>query len=101
MLQVLICSLLAFTSPSPVDPPQENCKGEIKDGKRTGSWKCFYDDGKLQTEGGYVNGLKDGPWKLYHANGKVAGEGVYEKDHEKGKWKFYDEDGQVMLEQEY
>jgi antitoxin component YwqK of YwqJK toxin-antitoxin module len=96
MLYLLLFSVLEFLSPS-----QEKCVGEQKDGKKNGPWKCYYEDGKLQTEGAYLNDLKQGAWKLYHSNGKLAGEGSYEMDHEKGKWKFYDEAGQLLMEQDY
>jgi len=96
MLYLLLFSLLTFQSPG-----QDKCLGEVKDGKKNGLWKCYYADGKLQTEGGYLNDLKQGVWKLYHANGTLAGEGTFEKDHEKGKWKFYDEEGQLLMEQDY
>ncbi|MBC7922913.1 MAG: hypothetical protein H7Z75_17690 [Ferruginibacter sp.] len=84
-----------------ISPAQESCQGETKGGKKTGLWKCYYEDGKPQTEGSYADDLKEGSWKLYHTNGKLAGEGAYEKDHEKGKWKFYDEAGKLLMEQEY
>jgi antitoxin component YwqK of YwqJK toxin-antitoxin module len=91
IISVLICS----------SPINENCKGEMKNGKRNGSWTCYYDDGKIQTEGIYTEDLKQGLWKMYHTNGKLAGEGAFEKDHEKGKWKFYDEEGKLLMEQDY
>lgn len=96
MLYFILLLSLTVTSPT-----QDNCKGEMKEGKRIDSWKCYYENGKLQTEGNYTADLKEGYWKLYHTNGKLAGEGNYEKDHEKGKWKFYDEEDKLMMEQDY
>jgi antitoxin component YwqK of YwqJK toxin-antitoxin module len=78
----------------------ENCKGDLKDGKKQGLWKCYYDDGKLQQEGNYENDKKEGVWKLYHSNGKLAAEGTYKADQEKGKWRFYDDNGTLLFEED-
>lgn len=94
--------LFLFLFLSVLSPTQDNhCKGETKDGKREGVWKCYYDDGKIQAEGPYVADTKQGEWKLYHSNGKLAAVGAYEKGHEKGKWIFYDDNGAVLMENVY
>lgn len=71
----------------------ENCKGELKDGKKTGVWHCYYEDGKVMQEGPYLDNLKNGLWKFFHVNGAVALEGSYVNDVEKGQWKVFDEAG--------
>lgn len=96
MIKLLFIASLWLTAPTQDD----HCKGEKKDGKREGVWKCYYDDGKLQSEGGYVADQKEGIWKIYHSNGQLAGVGPYVKGAEKGKWTFYDEAGKVLMEVE-
>ena len=100
LFSLLLAGLFALIAPArPL--PGDDCRGQTQDGKKTGVWKCFYADGKVQTEGPYANDHKQGAWKLYHTNGQLAGEGNYAQDQEKGKWKFYDEEGHLLLEQDY
>ncbi|HYG41043.1 MAG TPA: hypothetical protein VD908_20600 [Cytophagales bacterium] len=79
----------------------ENCKGEVKDGKKTGIWLCYYDDGKVMQEGLYSDDMKNGSWRFFHSNGKVALEGNYVNDVEKGQWKVFDEEGKQVDVIEY
>lgn len=80
---------------------EENCKGEIVQGKKNGNWKCYYNDGKIQMEGDYMLDQKQGVWKIYHTNGQLAALGKYQNSIEKGKWIFYDEEGKVIHENDY
>ena len=43
----------------------KNCKINQLDanGNRTGLWRGYWDNGKLDYEGNYINGLKHGIWK--------------------------------------
>lgn len=38
----------------------------------TGNWKTFYDDGKVNEEGQYLNFARNGVWKFYNEQGKLA-----------------------------
>jgi antitoxin component YwqK of YwqJK toxin-antitoxin module len=97
MIKLFLIASLFFLAPTQDD----HCKGEMKDGKRNGVWKCLYDDGKVQMEGSYAADLKEGAWKIYHTNGQLAAVGSYVKGQEKGKWTFYDETGKVLMENDY
>ena len=91
---------------------------EFKNGTGTGTE--FYDNGKLEFEGEYLNGKMHGKGKEYYNNGDLRFEGeylygrrwegkcfnnlnniVYELKEGKGLVKFYDYDGKLIFEGEY
>lgn len=41
------------------------------DGQKIWVWTTFYPNGKLESEGGYVQDLKSGRWKYYQVTGKL------------------------------
>jgi antitoxin component YwqK of YwqJK toxin-antitoxin module len=43
----------------------------LKDGKRHGEWKSYYENSKLREEGNYENGLEKGIFKYYDENEKI------------------------------
>lgn len=58
--------------------------------------KCeFYCDGTLKSKGEYLLGtsIRTGKWKNYFPNGRVESEGEYENDSKIGEWIFYHETG--------
>lgn len=93
-----------------------------KKGVRTGTWKTFYESGKLAHEIGYSNGKKEGLVKqfnddgklifeiiykggveegmstLYYRDGKVRERGLYHKGEREGKWHIMDEQGALKEE---
>ena len=42
-----------------------------KEGKQEGYWEYYYDNGKLESKGKYINGKKEGYWEWYHSNGEL------------------------------
>ncbi len=61
--------------------------------------KDYWDNGKLASEGVYINGKANGLMKWYHNNGFIAGEGPMENGKRNGWWKVYDiEDGKLGAE---
>ena len=42
-----------------------------KNGKETGVWKFYHDNGKLRDIGKFKNGREIGVWKVYDRNGKL------------------------------
>ncbi|BDD08904.1 hypothetical protein FUAX_13360 [Fulvitalea axinellae] len=79
----------------------DECKGKTVEGKKEGTWVCFYENGKKREEGAYKTDVKVGAWKYFHENGTVAMEGNYIKGVEKGKWKMFDEAGKLLEEIDY
>ena len=97
--------------------------GEIINGKKVGSWKTYWSNGRLKNEIIYYDGKQHGKSTWYFENGKISGESnhingkfdgksvqyymngqvtylVYYKDGLKqdGKWFSYYEDGQIEWE---
>ena len=46
-------------------------------GERNGKGKEYYDNGKLEFEGEYLNGERNGKGKEYYYDGKIKFEGEY------------------------
>ncbi len=76
-------------------------EGEFKNELRTGHWVSYYDDGKLWSEGGFVNGESHGKRTVYHPNGKKYYEGSFDMGKRSGVWVFYDENGIKVKEVNY
>ena len=60
---------------------------------RHGLFVRYHLDGRMASEGTYVNGAEDGEWRDYHANGQLAATGVYVNGKEEGVWRSWDEEG--------
>ena len=100
--------------------------GTYKDGKREGSWECYYPDGQLETkmtfqddravgecEYYYPDGqlkskgncqhYKEGAWVYYHPNGQLALKAFYDKQSHlrEGAWERYYPSGQLQERENY
>ena len=67
----------------------KNCKINQLDanGNRTGLWRGYWDNGKLDYEGNYIAGKATGLWRGYYDNGKLMYEGNYINGLKHGIWK--------------
>lgn len=64
-----------------------------KDGRLDGTFKEYFHDGVLKTEGMYVNGQPEGLIKKYNPNGKIMMEERWKNRLKHGWWMSYDENG--------
>lgn len=55
-------------------------EGFVKNNRLNGSWKSWYENGKLLDSGTLVKGIPDGIWKVWDANGNVRALRVYDAD---------------------
>lgn len=76
-------------------------RGLMKNGKRDGLWKSWYEDGLPWSETTFVSGKKNGKTTTWYANEKKRYEGFYTNDVESGKWTFWDENGKIQSIQNY
>ena len=54
--------------------------------------KTFYTNGKMASEGTFLDGYKTGIWRFYNENGLLVSIGRYNKKNERwGKWTYYKE----------
>lgn len=95
---------------------------EMKNGKRNGEFRRYFENGLIDTycvyvndsiegvevmfmpngcksqEYTYVHGRKNGPHKAYHIDGNIKIEGGFKNDLFDGPWTYYDERGVVVGE---
>ncbi len=67
--------------------------GMMKNGKRHGVWKSWYEDGSPWSETAFADGKKNGKTTTWYDNEKKRYEGFYTNDEESGNWTFWDETG--------
>ena len=71
-------------------------RGIMKDGKRDGVWKTWYESGLPWSETEFKDGKKTGKTTTWYDNGKKRYEGFYADDKETGKWVYWDETGKEV-----
>ena len=76
-------------------------RGQMKNGKREGAWKSWYEDGTQWSETAFKEGIKNGPTTTWYENGKKRYEGYYTNDNESGKWTYWDENGKQQSSKDY
>ena len=65
-------------------------------GRKTGTWTLFYDDGKIYAIGKYKNGKRQGSWKFFYKDGKLLEKGFYRDGQPHGQWTWYYPNGKVL-----
>ena len=76
-------------------------RGMMKDGKRQGVWKSWYEDGTQWSETTFKDGKKDGATTTWYENGKKRYQGFYTNDTESGKWEYWDENGKFIESKDF
>jgi antitoxin component YwqK of YwqJK toxin-antitoxin module len=71
-------------------------QGMMKDSKREGLWKSFYENGVQWSESTFVCGVKFGKTTTWYENGNKRYEGFYANDKESGMWTFWNEAGELV-----
>lgn len=72
--------------------------GKMINGEKDGIWTTYYENGNIESKGGYSNDEKKGEWKYYYENGNLKEEGVYLHNKRVSKWQTYYEDGTTLYE---
>ena len=99
----------------PVVAPKIAEQYEQVNSNKNGSYKSYYNDGKLKSEGTFLNRLYNGAWTFYYSNGKIMGTGSYvtgdgtdiseksgiPRNGRDGLWIFYGENGLIKQESNY
>ena len=86
--------------------------GQFKDGKPTGAFKFFYEDGKVMSEVTHIENGRKAFTKLFRPDGSLQAEGLYMTGRQlneqgepvrlkQGEWIYYDANGQVRLKEQY
>jgi len=71
--------------------------GNDVNGRLDGEWKYYYDNGKLQFSGRFVEDQPDGRHVYYWYNGNKKDEGQYVMGQKQGEWIKYNEDGSIFI----
>ncbi len=56
-------------------------RGYMHNGKATGCWQAYNEDGSLLATATYLNGKKDGIWKIYSCEGELKYSIEYKDNH--------------------
>lgn len=77
--------------------------GKIKNGKREGSWKEYFENGQLWRKGIYKDGQMNGLFEFYYQNlnSGLRREGIFKKDLENGLHKSYYQNGKLWWKGTY
>ena len=76
-------------------------QGNYKDGKRTGEWQSFFQNGKLNSDEFFVEGQTDGKVTVYYENGQKMYEGENHNGKLAGVWNYWDEKGKLTKTTDY
>ncbi|MDZ7623314.1 MAG: hypothetical protein U5J96_02545 [Ignavibacteriaceae bacterium] len=71
--------------------------GFVENNKNVGTWKYFYDDGRLESTGDFSDDKPHGKWIWYYKNGKIKSEGNYVSGKPEGRWIRFDIQGHPNL----
>lgn len=74
---------------------------ELKDGKKHGKVKYYYNNGEKKLVEHYKNGKLNGRSIKYYRSGKYSYEASWKDDLPHGKWIYYDQNGKKTSEQEF
>jgi antitoxin component YwqK of YwqJK toxin-antitoxin module len=76
-------------------------KGQYKSGNKSGTWKDYYQDGRLFEENTYRDNEYNGFQKVFHPNGNLAVLGEAINGKEEGDWLILDLDGDTLKIEKY
>ncbi len=75
--------------------------GDFLAGKRVGEWRWYYPNKQLKDQGVFENGLETGTWTEYYENGQKNGEGAFVDGKREGEWTWWREDGTLWRKTSY
>jgi antitoxin component YwqK of YwqJK toxin-antitoxin module len=75
-------------------------QGEFIDGNPAGAWRTFREDGSLAREVRYRDGKLDGEEVVWHGNGVVGMRGTWKDGAREGLFTYWDEEGSLVREEE-
>ncbi len=76
----------------------KQAEGFVAEGKRTGTWKLYFENGTLKKQATYQNDKENGEEIFWFANGNLEKKGNYVDGKLNGKYEWYFENGQKKQE---
>jgi antitoxin component YwqK of YwqJK toxin-antitoxin module len=74
-------------------------QGDYLDGKEEGKW--VFEIGGIRTEGEYADGMRNGLWKTFYTDGTLSFEGRFVDDNPNGTHIFYYPNGKIREQGDY
>ena len=73
--------------------------GSYLNGEKDGNWKYWYETGwdTFESKGSYKGGNRDGFWTYWYPNGEIREDGNFKLQERVGKWTYYNEDGSLDI----
>jgi len=65
------------------------------DGRRRGTWRRFWENGRRRWVAEYRDGRQHGAWEAWHSNAKRSSKGAFEDGKKHGAWTRWRSDGQI------
>jgi antitoxin component YwqK of YwqJK toxin-antitoxin module len=76
-------------------------RGMMKNGKRDGVWRSWYESGQPWSETTFKDGVKNGKTTTWYDNGNKRYEGFFKNNKESGRWVFWTENGSISDTKNY
>ncbi len=76
-------------------------RGEYKEGKMSGKWEFWGEDGRKFSETYFDNDIYDGSYTSWYPNGQIKETGLYADNRRTGKWTVFNVNGKVISEYTY
>ncbi|MBO7493459.1 MAG: hypothetical protein J6T87_04875 [Bacteroidales bacterium] len=76
-------------------------EGQFKDDVPFGTFKYYYDNGKLKSVTEFLQGVHKVRTVIYYENGKKASEGAYIDQQKDGLWRYYTNKDTLIKEESY
>ena len=76
-------------------------EGQYNDNRRSGQWKFYNLEQKVEQTGSFNNGRPDGLWKWYYPNGAILREEEYFQGQRDGSYTEYSPEGDIITQGQY
>jgi TonB family protein len=98
---LIVILLLLITSSIKAQETSETHHSLTKGDTLNGEWIRYYENGKIEIKGSYLNGKKHGEWTYFYKNGQIKQQGKYVLNNQSGKWLSYFENGEIKEELDF
>lgn len=75
-------------------------EGKKADGKLTGVWTFWHQNGRIAKKGEYAKDIPQGKWEVFRRDGTLEVTENYDGGKPNGKWLYYHEDGTTVQREE-
>ena len=75
---------------------QIKLKGNLKDGKKTGIWYAYYENGVKQSENEYEYDILNGKSATFYPSGQLRYIGYFKNGKKDGLWEYYSKEGELQ-----